>query len=795
MLLVMKISLNWLQDFVEFTVDDPQEIAARITACTAEVEEVEQQGAILHHCCVGKVLSVSKHPDADKLSLCDVQTDKGKKRVVCGGTNLREGMRIAFAHIGAKVYSADGSLFELSKVSIRGEESNGMICAAEELDLTDSHPPTPEQGKKPIIDFGDGDEGVGLSLREYLNMDDTVLHIDNHAITHRADLFSHIGFARECVAIGIAKWKKRPTNAKISFGKTAPPFEFKVDQKELMPRYCACMISIDGLGETPNWMKQRLLSVGWRPLNLPIDITNYVATEIGVPLHSFDADDIKGTVHMRTSQKGEKIVTLDKQERTLPDGALVLSDDEGIFDLLGIMGGLRSSTKASTSKIYLHSASLDPASIRHTVIATGHRTDAATVYEKGVPHIITEMGFYRAVELILELVPGAKVTSKMESVGDNGHTKHISLSCERTNSVLGTSLAPKDMSKILVGLDFGVKEKKDQLDVEVPLHRLGDVSGEHDLVEEVGRVFGYDEIDNTLPMADITPPKRDRRLGTFRCALKEDGYVELLPLSLLGPKLVKRSGFDPSSCAQIENPIGEEVSLLMPSTLPALLEHAEREIPNVSDALATFHIGHIFDSKGDLHNECGMLISAKRETDLSTDPFLLAKSHLQHALARAGYSITIKPSESPAAYAHPARCVDVHVDGKAVGTLFEVHPMVRSNFDLPARAAACLLNMDAVFATKASTVVASSFAQFPAVTYDVTITLDHAKKAQDIVEKISKLSDLLEKVEVADIYSGKPLKDGQYNLTLRCVYRATDRTLKEEEVKQEHDKILRLTNS
>ena len=461
----MKISLNWLQDFVTLTVVDPEEIGKRVTAGVAEVDEVEILGGLLDHCCVGKVLSVKKHPQADRLSLCEVETDKGKKMVVCGGTNLREGMRVAFAHVGARVRHGD-EIVELQQVKIRGVNSEGMICAADELDLETKYPPHASEGLKPIVDLGDSDEGVGESLKEYLGMDDVILHIDNHAITHRADLFSHIGFAREFVALGLAKWKGKKGDksgkgdrGELKFPKTPLPLKCIVDCKDLVPRYSACFLEIDGLGETPLWMRKRLEATGWRCVSLPVDITNYVAMEVGMPLHCFDADDIRGTVHFRKAKQGETITTLDGIERELPEGALVLSDDEGIFDLLGIMGGLRSSTKSSTKKVYLHAAIVDPVSIRKAVLATGHRTDASTVYEKGVPREAASRGLLRAIELFTELVPGCNIASKLEEWGDEGKGKPIELSLDRVASMLGVEVPEKKIVKILEDLEFVVKKR------------------------------------------------------------------------------------------------------------------------------------------------------------------------------------------------------------------------------------------------------------------------------------------------------------------------------------------------
>lgn len=773
----MKISLNWLGDFVDWIEKDPEEIARKITAHTAEVDEVEVQGALLERCCVGKVLTIKKHPNADSLQLCEVLTDKGSKHVVCGGENLREGMRVAFAHVGASVKWHGGEMMTLEAVKIRGEKSEGMICAASELGIEHMFP---ECTGKNIVDMGDGDEDVGKPLQEVFGMGDTVLHIDNHAITHRADLFSHFGFARECIAMGIAKWKSTPKINDIAFTNTPLPFKIHVDTPALVPRYSGCMLEIDSIGETPDWMKRKLEATGWRSLNLPIDITNYVIMEMGMPMHSFDADDLVGDLHMRTSKKGETVITLDETERELPDGALVISDDKGIFDLLGIMGGLRSSTKSTTKRIYLHGAILDPVTIRHGIVSTGHRTDGSTVYEKGVPACFSEPGLKRAVSLFLELVPGARVVSELESWGEDGKAEPIDLFAERTNALLGVEIEQKRMVQILTDLEFDVKDKgKGALSVTPPLHRLGDVKEQHDLIEEIGRMYGFDNIEPALPAADITPPERDQRVNTVRDSLKLDGYFELVPLSLVGPDLLQKCNID-AKAAQVGNPLGEELSLMQPSVLPGLLEHAERALRQTGDALCTFHIGHVFSEKGE-HTELGMLVSARKQTDVKEDPFLQVKQHCSTALQAAGYSLDVKESSAPS-YAHSERSADLIVDQQTIGQIFEVHPDVCKRFDLPARASAVLLNVDALLKLDAHTTVYEQLSQFPEVRYDETIEVKEGVSATSLLNAMQKASDLLQKVEVADMYKN--------NLTLRFIYGSYERTLTEEEVKKEHQKVM-----
>lgn len=790
----MKISLDWLSDFVTWKESHPQAIARAITAGVAEVDDVEVCGLLLERCCVGEVLGVSRHPHADRLLLCDVRTDRGTKRVVCGGTNVRVGMLVAFAHVGAKVRWHGGEVVDLAKVKIRGEESEGMICAAEELGLETLFPEQPGDGERPVMDLGrwqsaDDRWDIGAPLRSALGMTDTVLHVDNHAITHRADLFSHVGFARECVALGIASWKKTPDVRPPVFGKAAVPFRFLVEDKRLMPRYCACVLEIDGIGQTPLWMRRRLTATGWRPVNLPVDITNYVAMERGVPLHSFDLDDLRGDVRMRTARQGERMVTLDHQERELPEGALVLSDDDGIFDLLGIMGGLRSSTKASTRRIYLHSASLDPVAIRSTVIATGHRTDAATVYEKGVPHITAEQGFYRAVQLMKDLVPGARAVSRMVSFGTNGTAKPITLSLAYMEKVLGTRMRFPGVKKALTAIGCTVKGRR-TLSVKPPLWRLRDLIGPQDIVEEVGRLTGYDRIVPVLPVASIAPPPRDHRLYAFRTALKEQGYMELLPLSLLGPGLLERSGMDPRGALRILNALGEDLSLMQPCLCPRLLEHAERSLLQCDEVLRTFTVARIFAQDGTETHALGALVARRTHPGILEEPLLQAKSAVMHALRDMGYAPRITAAAGAVhPSAHPGRSARFLVGDAEIGRVFEIHPSVRKAFDLPERAACALINLDVLFALAPAPHIAQSLPQFPAVTYDVTFTLTPRMSAEDLISRIRNISPLLVSAEIVDLYRGAPLAHDQYSVTIRCTYRSDERTLTEEEVKREHAKV------
>jgi phenylalanyl-tRNA synthetase beta chain len=802
----MKLSLDWLSDFVAFNEKDPQKIAEALTLGVAEVEKVEVQGELLEHCCVGKVLTVKKHPNADKLFLCDVETDKGKKRVVCGGTNLREEMFVAFAHCGATVKWHGEEMMELKKTNIRGEESEGMICAAEELDLSAQFPNA--EGRN-IIDLegelffrrAQDDKGVSLqvgqSLKDALGLNDVIFHINNHSITHRADLFSHTGFARECFALGLGTWKGSSETFVPAFSGALLPFKLHIEAQNLVPRYMACGLRIDALGKTPDWMKKRLAATGWRSVNVPIDITNYVLMEMGSPLHSFDADDFRGDIHVRTSKKGERVTTLDGVERELPDGALVISDNEGVFDLLGIMGGLRSSTKDNTQNIYLQSASLDPISIRKAIIATGHRTDGATVYEKGVPPSVVGPGLFRAIELFIELVPGAKIISSLEEHGKIVPAESITLSLSHASSLLGREITKNEATKALTALDFVVSPHScdsrvpivgENLEVIPPLNRLGDIRIQEDVIEEIARIIGFKYFEEELPSACITPPPRDQRIHILRDTLKESAFTELVQFSFVGEDLLKKAGYKMSShhanLQEIQNPLGEDIKFMRPSLLPRLLEFAEENMRLVDDHVKVFEVGHTFSGKDEV-NTLTLLIADKRSGGIKNEPFLLAKSITTEFLHTLNARASFAKKKKQEAIEHPGRSMSISVQKKEIGSIFEIHPSICSAFNLPHRAAAVVINLDALLTQAFYERVYGDTFEFPSIEYDTTITLSPDIQVGPLLTKAQGSHEFLREISLIDLYQ----KGHERKLTLRCTYNAGDRTLTEEEVKPIQERV------
>ncbi len=788
----VRLSLQLLKDHVTLREEDPHALAERITRAVAEVDEVEVSGALLKDCCVGEILTVERHPNADRLRVCDVRTDRGVKRVVCGGSNLVPGMTVAFAHVGARVRWHGGDLMTLEPASIRGQFSEGMICAAEELDLQELYPPRPEDGERPIVDLRLPQQAVGLPLDHALNQDDVIFHIDNHAITHRADLFSHVGFARELTALGLAEWKDRKDPRPV-FPAVAVVSPLVIDCPELVPRYAACTLEIQSLGQTPDWMVRKLAGAGFRSVNLPVDITNYVMAELGTPLHAFDADDFRGAVRLRTAKAGEQVRTLDGQDRALPEGAMVLSDDDGIFDLLGIMGGQRTSTTEKTRRIYLHAPCVDPLSVRRAMIHTGLRTEAGTIYEKGVPRAMVEPGLRRAVRLFLELVPGAKITSALDTRGEDGVPPVVDLPMARVARLLGTDIPKESCISILESLGCTVRPAGDRLQVTAAAWRA-DLRTATDLSEEIGRISGYDAIPARMPAAELRLPQHERRMHRVRDALKEQGFTEILPLSLTGEDALRMAWMDPADAIAIENPITEDTRFLQTSTLPGLLQHAARNILTAGPVLRTFRWSHVFRKTGNGHAEGSELAllhaDFRSKRPLAASPVLALTQTLRRTLQALNLNIEISRLTDVPPYAHPGRSAQVSIGGTVIGMVCQLHPHIQAAADLPGTVAVCLIDLHRILALPAADRATLPLPAFPSVTYDETISLTHAQAAADIISNLLGADPLLTDLAVTDLYDGTELPPGTYRLTLRFTYRASDRTLTEEEAKAAHSAVM-----
>lgn len=786
----MQISLEWLSEFLTWSETSPYTIAQRLTECTAEVEKVESQGALLGHCVVGRVVDLERHPRADRLSLCEVETERGRKRVVCGGINLRTGMLVAFAHVGAKVrWHGQESPVQLTRAMIRGEASEGMICAAEELDLLKEFP---EAVGTQIIDLTERGYRVGQPLQEALELSDIIFHMPNTAITHRPDLFSHIGIARECVALGLGEWKREPHASSPEFPDTPLSVELIVEERALVPGYAACTIHIDSPGVAPAWMRRRLRALGWRTLSLPIDITNYVMLETGIPQHGFEVRDFRGsTVEIRSARDGESIVTLDGIERPLQKGAVVMSDAVGIFDLLGIMGGKRTSQTPETREILLQSVAVSVSAVRRTIQFTDFRTEGATIHEKGTPAALCAPALYRTLELFLSLCPGARITSSLVAWGGERPSPSLSLDLHRTRRVLGEPFEEMEVSRVFQALGFEVRGGKgENLLVRPPLHRLGDVHEEADLVEELARVRGFNRGPLRLPVATVSPPARDHRLSRLRHSLAQRGFCEVVSLIFMGETLLRKAGGSAGHLVQIENPLGRELSSLRLSLLPQLLILAARTWRQSHVPIHLFEVGRVFL---DDVERCHLSLLSVEPAPPS--PRTHPAASLRSLLSEVATLLSL-PSPLLHLLPSPVACPlgerwEIRHAGVECGELLHLQEPASARWGVPQGSAALTLDWDALRQWNSSPQHYVPPPVYPTVTYDITIPSPAGVSAAQLLERAGQASPLLRDVYLLDVFRGE---QGE-TWTFRCTYGVSDRTLREEEAKAAHGAVVAVMQS
>jgi len=783
----MKISLNWLQDFIELTEKDPEKIKEVITARSAEIETMENTGEHLDKVVLGKVVSLSKHPDADKLTLCKIDNGQEKLQVVCGGSNLKEGMKVAFAQLGAIVKWHGTEVVKMEKAKIRGQESFGMICASEEIGLEDMFP---KKEEKEIVDLSHLDAPIGTPLAKVLGLDDIVIDIDNHAITHRADLFSHMGFAREFVACGLAKWRhdlthNGPTMApQWSHNGNPLPIEIEIKDPDLVSNYVAIYMNDVEVKESSDHIKKRLTACGIRPINNIVDITNYVMLLYGMPMHAFDLDQVKGKKWvMRKSKKGEKVITLDEKEIELFEGVTIFDDGHEIFDLCGIMGGLHSSINSKTTRILFHAPVYNPVLTRQAVRGLGQISDAATIYEKGVDPELAMKGLESAV--MLSQHDGAKVASKIfQFQPKKTEARTLKLRKNQTEKMVGLTIPDKEVEKILDTLGFTIKTNKETFDVGVPSWRLGDVKMEADLIEEVARVYGYDEIPFDTPNADISPiPIRKNRVyeREIKDKLVSLGFNEIYTFAFLGEELLEKAGIEADDkTIQITNPISNDMALMRQSLLPRTLEAIADNL-RYQKEFSLIEMSRTYHKKGGECEEKNQLIIATAGQDFRV---------LQGIVENLEFSL--KPSEAKAAYIHPGRQANVVLRGKTIGTLYELHPLIAKNFGLKTRVTVAEISMTAIHEMNIDHVPKfTELPKYPAIQLDVSILIPKRELSENYLNAIRKSDKTLVKnIELIDEYTGEKIDAGKRSLTYSITYRSDTETLTDDQVQSIHQKVL-----
>ncbi len=804
----MYISKNWLKDYVDLpdslSADD---LALQLTMSTVEVEKVVDQKKNLENIVVGKVVKLKKHPDADKLTVCRVTDGQQEYQVVCGGSNLSEGMLVALAKVGTGVkWHGEGEVVTLKKTRIRGVKSEAMIVSASEIGLGELIQSADE---KEVIDLSTFDAKPGTPLAQLLQMEDMVLDIDNKSMTHRQDLWGHYGMAREVAAIHRKKLKKYSA-PDIKPGKE---INLKVDVENtvLCPRYMAVVVAGVNIEPSPDWLQKRLLSVGVRPINNIVDITNYIMFDLGQPMHVFDIDRLSHDnaelrVIVREATEGENFTALDESEHRLNSHDLVIADPEKPVALAGIIGGDNSQVTNKTKTIVLESANFNAVNVRRTALRLGLRSESSTRFEKSLDPNFAESALKKAVKLIQELCPEAKAVSSVADVSNYElQIGPIELPFEFVDMKIGMEIEKKKITDILQRLGFEIKEKKGELKVLIPSWRATkDISTPIDLVEEISRIYGYDNIDTSLPLFPVASPEKNK-LRDLERELKnilslEHGYSETYNYSFVSPLWLEKLGMNMEDNLRLLNPIAKDRPFLRTSLTPNLLEVVETN-SHRKDEIRLFEVGKIFDrnapgermqkNSDDLLPRQDMMLGMVYAAKDDKTPFYQVSGSVMATLDRLGFNTRLRvKSAGFELYHHPGRCAEVvDKDGEEFGHVFELHPRIQSRIGMDFRVSVAELNISRL---REFCLDRSRYTPLPIYPYsdrDIAFVVDRDVSHADLVATIKQSSPLIVEVELFDEFSTEEIGTKKKSMAYHLVYQSNDRTLKAQEVDQLHSKV------
>ncbi len=806
-MLGMKISFNWIKDYVNLPDSiSAEEVAEKLKLATVEVEGIEKQGELLQNVVVGKVIKAEKHPEADKLKLCSVNIGSENLQIVCGGSNVREGMFVALAKVGAKVrWHGEEELMELKPTAIRGIESFGMICGANEIGLEFIFPPEDE---REIVDLSKvaTDKNIGKPLAEILKLNDTVFEIDNKSLSHRPDLWGHYGLARE-VAVLFGKNLKEYEVKPFKGVKNGLQLSVEIKDSGLCPRYMAVAVSGIKPGQSPSWMKQRLSAVGLRPINKIVDITNYIMLDLGEPMHAFDANHIENNkIIVRLAEKGEILTLLDENKIEFTADDLVIADSEKPLALAGVMGGEMSGIGQNTETVVFEAANFNASSIRQSSIRHGQRTDSSSRFEKSLDPTWCEMAIGRAVELTLECCPEAKVSSQIIDKKDYVlKTGPIVLEKDVFKKKLGVNIPEKEVEKILTKLGFKVVDKGNNFSVSIPTWRATkDVSIAEDLVEEVARIYGYDRIESALPTFSIVPPKIEKTKEleiTIRDIFSRNlSYDEVYNYSFISRDQVNKMG-DSKEYLELDNPLSKEKPFLRRSLTPNLIESAVKNI-EYFDRVAIYEIGKVFwaDAPGFRSDLKGDDLLPRQDTWLTAlftekkneNPLIEVRRALELITREYILDFSIVSSDALEPWKHPTRTGEIKVGEQIIGTLYELDPIVAKDFGLNTRAGLLEINFSALAEVidSAAPVKYKKPSVYPEVERDLAFIVDKEVSHEMIRQSLIKADSLIEEIELFDIFDSNKLGENKKSMAYRIIMTHPERTLNSKEVDSAMKKIL-----
>lgn len=780
----MKIPYSWLKDYAEVNVD-PHTLGDKLTLSGSALEEVIIQGDNIKNVVTCKIKKIEKHPDADRLSVCQVDIGTEEIQIVTAATNMKEQDIVPVAlH---KSILADGT--EIKKGKMRGVVSNGMFCSEEELGIA---------GDEPVhgLMILPADAPIGMDIKEYLGLNKAIL--DFEITSNRPDCLSIVGMARETAATLRTSYKMPNFNYEAKCSSNIND-ELKVEVKdELCRRYMAKGVKNVKVKPSPGWMQERLLEAGVRPINNIVDITNFVMLELGQPMHAFDARQIESkTIVVERALDGEKFTTLDEIERELDSSILMIKDGSKSVAIAGIMGGLNSEIQDDTTEVIFESANFEGTNIRVSSKKLNLRSESSSRFDKDIDPNLAKLAIDRACALICELGCGEVMEGTIDVYNSVKEESSITVDSKWINKFLGTDISKEEMKEALDSLDLKTKLNGDDLNITIPTFRI-DIAIKEDIAEEVARIYGYDKIPTTIfKVATEREPKYKNDILTDVVieTMIGSGVNQSISYSFVSPKVFDKVNIPADSklrnVVKIKNPLGEDYSVMRTTTLPSIMESLGRNYSRNNDYVRLFEIGRTYIPNEDqtkLPTEKNVLtIGIYGDCD-----YLDLKGIVENVIDGLGITKAkyVRESENPSY--HPGKTASLMVRNKKVGVFGEIHPDVTENYGIDVDCYVAELDLDVLFEASSTTKTYKPLPKFPAVTRDIALLCDDSILVAEIEETIRKAGgNLVEKVQLFDIYKGAQIPEGKKSIAYAIAYRDEKKTLEDKDIAKVHDKILK----